>query len=101
MSMRTSSIRGLLILNAALLILLGIVTFAPRAEAQSRARGEYIVIGGEVPGVDGGAAYIVDTINQEMMVVAFTQTSKRLQGVGYRNLAADAASLARGQQPNR
>lgn len=96
-----TSIRGLLLLNAALLAVLAAVTFAPSADAQQRARGDFTMVGGEVPGVDGAAVYIVDTVNQEMMVVAFSQSNKRLQGVGYRNLAQDAASLGGGRQPSR
>ena len=98
---QTTSLRSLVLLNAALLAVLAVVTFAPSADAQQRARGEYSRVAGPVPGVDGSAVYIVDTINQEMMVVAFTQSNKRLEGVGYRNLAQDAASLVRGQQPSR
>ncbi len=96
-----TSLRGLVMLNAALLAILAAVTFAPSADAQNRARGDYTMVGGPIPGMDGSAVYIVDTINQEMMVVAFTQSNKRLEGVGYRNLSDDAATLGRGQQPSR
>lgn len=96
-----TSLSGLLMLNGALLAVLAVVTFAPSADAQQRARGDFTMVGGNVPGVDGSAVYIVDTVNQEMMVVAFTQSDRRLTGVGYRNLATDAASLLRGQQPSR
>lgn len=96
-----ASFRGLVLLNAALLVVLGVVTFAPSADAQQRPRGDYMMVGGEVPGIDGAAVYIVDTINQEMMIVAYTQSSKSLEGVGYRHLGADAQRRGRGNQSNR
>jgi hypothetical protein len=37
----------------------------------------------------------VDTINQEMTVVTLNPNTKRLDGIGYRNLAADAADISR------
>lgn len=96
-----TSLRGLLLLNAAMLAVLAVVTFAPNADAQNRARGDYTMVSGPVPAMSGSAVYIVDTINQEMMVIAFSQSSKRLEGIGYRNLAQDADSLGRGQQQSR
>jgi hypothetical protein len=100
-SSKAPTFRSLLVLNVALLVILGIVTFAPSAEAQQRPRGDYTMVGGQVPGMDGAAVYIVDVINQEMMVVAYTQSTKKLEGVGYQNLGLDAARMGRGQQPNR
>lgn len=97
-----SSMGGLLLLNAALLAVLAAVTFAPSVDAQqARPRGDYTMVAGPVPGMDGSAVYIVDSINQEMMVVAFSQGEQRLEGVSYRHLGRDAATLVRGQQPSR
>lgn len=91
------TMRGLLILNLALLVVLGAVTFGARAHGQNRVRGEYTMVAGGVNGSDADAVYIVDTINQEMFAVIYDNSTKALQGVGYRNLGADAATYTRGQ----
>jgi len=87
-----SSLRGLLVLNVLLLALLAGVTFAPTAEAQNRARGDFTMVAGGVRGAQSAAVYIVDGVNQEMMAVNYNHNTKRLEGIGYRNLAYDAAS---------
>jgi hypothetical protein len=84
-------------LNAALLAVLGIVAFGSAAGAQARGRGEYTMVAGGVPGTDSAALYIVDVANQEMIIMTYNQQTKVLDGVGYRNLAADAANAARGR----
>lgn len=88
---------GLLAVNGALLLALAAVTFSPVAEAQSLARGEYTMVAGSVNGSQSGVVYIVDVVNQEMIAITFEHSQKELLGIGYRNLRADVASLARGQ----
>ena len=44
---------ALLALNVALLLALGVVLWAPRATAQSRPRGDYLMVSGEVNGASG------------------------------------------------
>lgn len=93
--------RGLLVLNAALLVLLAVVTFAPMADAQQgRAVGDYTMVAGGVNGSLGSVVYIVDAINQEMIAVTFDPSTRRLEGVGYRNLAVDANEWLRGRARN-
>jgi len=89
--------RALLALNAALLILLAVVTFAPAVSAQARSRGEYTMAVGGVNGLQSSALYIVDTVNQELIVLGYNPSTKRLDGIGYRNLAADSAEWLRGR----
>ena len=89
---RVSTFRSLLVLNTLLLALLAAVTFGPSANAQSRARGQYTMVAGGVNGSTSSAVYIIDVINQEMMAVAYNQNTKRLDGLGYRNLALDATT---------
>ena len=91
------SMRGLLLLNMVLLLVLGAVTFGARVHAQSRARGEYTMVAGGVMGTDADAVYIVDVTNQEMFAVMFDSNNKLLQGLGFRNLAADAATYTHTQ----
>jgi len=88
-------------LNAVLLLVLAAVTFGPMAGAQARARGEYLMVGGRVPGSNSSAIYVVDTTNQEMLVVNYNQNSKQLGGIGYRNLAADAANVTQTNRQRR
>jgi hypothetical protein len=86
---------GLLAVNGALLLALGAVTFGPTGTAQVRVRGDYTMVAGGVQGANANAVYVVDTVNQEMIVVSYEPSLKELVGVGYRNLTTDAASLAR------
>ena len=96
--MRSSTnIRALVALNAALLILLGVVTFAPAVAAQQKARGEYAMVAGGVTGVTGSVVWIADTINQELIAVTYDHNTKQLDGLGYRNLATDSADWMRGR----
>ena len=93
---RRSRLAGLLAVNGALLLVLGGVTFMPRAEAQPRARGTYTMVDGRANGAAGGVVYIVDTTNEELVAVTWDPNQKVLSGIGYRNLAADAGGLGRG-----
>lgn len=91
-------LRALLALNAALLGLLAVVTFAPGADAQeTRGRGEYTMVAGGVNGALGSAVYIADVVNQELIAVTYNPSSRRLEGLGYRNLATDATEWLRGR----
>lgn len=92
-----SNLRALVGLNIALLIVLGAVTFGAAVNAQARGRGEYTMVAGGVPGADADAIYITDVANQEMIVMVFNHQTKTLDGVAYRNLAADTASVIRGR----
>ena len=92
-----SSLRALLALNAALLMLLAVVAFAPAVGAQARARGEYTMVAGGVNGLESSALYIVDAVNQELIVLGYNASTKRLDGIGYRNVAADSADWMRGR----
>lgn len=89
---RLTSMRGLLLMNAALLLVLGAVTFGSSAEAQQRATGEFTMVSGGAPGSEGDVVYVVDTVNEELIAVRYDTTTKRIIGVGYRNLVADAAT---------
>jgi hypothetical protein len=90
---------GLLAVNAALLLMLGFVTFNPTAEAQGRVRGEYLMVGGKAAGLNAAAVWVVDTVNQELIVVTYDPNAKKVEGVGYRNLAADAQSVLMSGRP--
>ncbi len=90
-----SRLGGLIALNAALLAVLAVVTFAPGANAQHRSRGKYAMVTGGVTGSLSSVVYIVDTANQELIALSFDPSAKRLKGVGYRNIESDAGDVTR------
>jgi len=100
-----TNLRGLWALNIALLAVLAAVTLGgslqARAQAQARGRGDYTMVAGGVNGSEVAAVYIADVANQEIIAMVYNQQTKVLDGLGYRNLAADAASVQRGRtRPN-
>lgn len=96
---RSSGMRGLILLNVVLLILLGAVTFGSQAIAQTRVRGDYVMVGGGANGANSGVVYVVDTVNNQMIAVTYDNTTKALAGVGARNLSRDGAQVAQGGRP--
>ena len=83
--------RGLLILNGALLAVLVAVVLSPIASAQrgGRARGEYTMVSGRIIGGNANAVYIIDASNQELIAVRWNESTKSLDGLGYRDLSSD------------
>lgn len=88
-----SRIRGLIVLNGLLLAALAAVTFGSSVHAQNRNRGEYTMVSGGANGALGAATYVVDVQNQEMIAITLNPQTKLVEGIGYRNLNADAASV--------
>lgn len=93
--------RGLLALNGLLILVLLVVTFAPVARAQQgqqgqqRPRGDYMMVAGRALGFTEAAIWVVDTSNQELMVLRYDRSNKQLRFLGYRNLANDARQAER------
>ena len=85
--------RGLLILNGALLAILAAVTFGNPADAQMRPRGEYTMVAGQANGAQGGVVFLVDSVNEELVAITYDTNARNIAGIGYRNLAIDAANL--------
>ena len=48
------------------------------------------MVSGRIIGGNANAVYIVDSSNQEMIAVRWNESSKSLDGLGYRDLSADA-----------
>ncbi len=96
-----SNLRSLLAINAALLGLLALVSLAPAVGAQGRGRGDYTMVGGGANGANSAIVYIIDAANQEMIAATFNVNTRVLDGVGYRNLAQDAAQVLRSQTQGR
>lgn len=85
-------IRGLVALNGALLVVLAAVSLPGAAEAQpgNRKRGEYTMVGGAIQGGSSNAIVVVDAANQEMIALRWNESSRTLEGLDYRDLAADS-----------
>jgi hypothetical protein len=91
------TLRALLAVNAVLLVLLATVTLGPAVNAQARSRGSYTMVAGGVRNSQSSVVYIVDAVNQELAVVTYNGTTRTLDGINYRNLAADAADVGSGR----
>ena len=88
-------VRVLAGVNAALLLALAAVALAPKATAQdgdiNRAAGEYMLVGGEINSGNSNAVYVIDTANQEMVVLRWDAGRRNLEGIGFRSLNDDTA----------
>lgn len=93
--MSRRSLRPLVFLNAGLVVALAAVTFMPSAVAQLRPRSTYTMVGGTVNGIVQGVVYITDETTNEVVAVSWYENQKRLVGLGYRNMTADAVQAAR------
>ena len=104
LSSRLRAPRGLIALNLALLCGLGLVSIAPGALAQSgnsstgsramkpRVPGEYSVVGGATIGGVSSVLYVLDTANGELIALSWNDSTKSVDGIGYRDLSIDAKS---------
>lgn len=86
---------GLILLNAALLVGLAAVQFAPRSQAQSRSRNTYTMVAGNIRGQVNPVIYIVNEDTAELVAVSWDDQAKTLTGMGYRNLVLDAGESGR------
>ena len=78
---------ALIVLNVILLAVLAFVSLGPSAGAQSgRSRGQYLMVGGKYVMNQAGVAYILDQSNQELISLSWNDSSKRLFGIGYKNI---------------
>jgi hypothetical protein len=83
---------GLVALNVAALATLAFVTWSPGAEAQrvNRPRGDYTMVPAHIQGMPEAAMFIVDSSNQEMLVLRYDRSAKTIKFIGFRDLAADS-----------
>ncbi|MDA1007646.1 MAG: hypothetical protein O2800_01390 [Planctomycetota bacterium] len=93
--MNSRTTRLLIILNTVLLAAIAFAAFTPNAVAQQRNRGQYIMLGGTAQGNSKGILYITDEMNLEVIAVQWDDNQRALNGLGYRNIAADAAASNR------
>ena len=74
---------------------LAAVTLMPSASAQLRPRSTYTMVGGSVNGIVQGVVYITDETTNEVVAISWYENTKRLVGLGYRNMTADAVQAAK------
>lgn len=94
---RRAGLGALLLVNAALLATLGALRFAPQAEAQSRPRGDYLMLAGEVAGAKPQVVWILDQVHEELVAVSWSRERNELLGLGFRSLASDTVVSTRGR----
>lgn len=86
--------RALIGVNLALLAaLLAVHLASSQGQAQDaahRARGSYLMIGGEIQGGNANAIYVLDTMNDEMIALRWDASRSRLDGLGYRDIRRDS-----------
>jgi len=81
--------------NLALAVGVAVAVWAVPArgvQPANRARGQYSMVAGEMRG--GGEAsgiYVIDSINEEIVVLRWNDSRKQLDGLDYRDLKHDAA----------
>lgn len=92
--MKNRATRPLVILNIALLALVITLGVARNAGANGsqpdRARGAYTMVSGAIQGGSNDVAYIIDTVNQELVAVDWNAAGSQIRVIGYRNLAVDS-----------
>jgi predicted ThiF/HesA family dinucleotide-utilizing enzyme len=89
--------RGLVVVNAVLVVALAGVAAVPSALAQraaARQRGDYTMVSGQILGSEEHGLYIVDAANQEMVCLQFDRSRQAMRFVGYRDLAADVRAAS-------
>ena len=90
--MRKKNLRVLVFVNVMLLLLLAVVSFAPKAaQAQfggARA-GEYMMVSGRTPGKTQNTIYVMDVNRGIMRARMYNISSKAMDVLGVRNIQAD------------
>ncbi len=95
------NLRALLAVNLVLLALLVVVTLGGSwagANDDVRPRGDFTMVAGPAQGTDSSIVYLVDVVNDELTAVTYNTSTKRIDGVAYRNLRRDVNTAVRGRQ---
>ena len=94
MRTRERTTRILIAANVAALGVLAVIELSAPAAAQAgRVRSTYTAASGRVPGTETHAVYVVDETTQEVAAIQWDPQAKQIRGLGFRNLAVDAATL--------
>lgn len=89
------SLAAVIALNAILLGGIALVGLGPESDAQATRRSTYTMVSGTVNGQVNSVLYVVDEGSLELVAISWDDQTKTFTGLGYRNLAADAADLGR------
>ncbi len=87
---------GLVALNGVLLAMLAFLLVRSPAGAQNeppRARGEYTMVAGKLNAGGPPGVYIVDSNNQELVVLRWDQTKQTMLALAYRNIGTDSKAV--------
>ncbi|MCL4197359.1 MAG: hypothetical protein KJZ69_07675 [Phycisphaerales bacterium] len=92
MHKKRNTLGGLIALNLALVVILGLVTFAPSVQASgaAAAAGDYMIVGGRINGATSNAVYILDQRTGALMCFLYDRSTKKLKGLSVRSVANDA-----------
>lgn len=90
--MRRRNITGLIVLNAVLLLVLGVLCLTPQpasAQLGGLRSGSYTMIAGRVSGQTTSSVYIVELNSGRMVAVQYDDSRKIINVQGTRDIAAD------------
>ena len=82
---------GVLGLNVALAVALAAISLPRLSTATTSWRSHYTLTAGALPDHKGSVVWLVDTVEQEMLVLGFDAKEGRVVRLDHRNLASDAA----------
>ena len=91
--LRQNKAAGLIALNAVLLVILALVTWAPRVQAggsqpPGNVVGDYIMVGGDVNAATN-AIFVLDQRSGFLLSFIYEQSAKGLRGLDGRSVADD------------
>ncbi len=98
--MNRKTLGGLIVLNIALLVALGVLTVTPPAEAQFAGprAGDYVMLSTITPGRPNYETVIITDMNNSAMLGLYYEVSrKRFVPVAFRNIAEDATGARQGR----
>lgn len=90
--MNKKNLAGLVVLNAVLLVTLGVLCLTPRpasAQLGGIQGGDYIMIAGKPPGKTEGTLYVVDLNTAKMLAITYDQSKKGLFSLAKRDITED------------
>lgn len=99
---KSTSRNGVIALNVLLIAVLTAIVFVPTSDAQQAqpssytpptATPAYLAVPSVASGMSTGVVYIMNTVQREMVAVAWNQNRNKIMTLGYRNIAADAQSV--------
>ena len=88
-----SGIRGLVVLNIVLLLVLGTIIFAPQTIAQMGSRSTYALISSHINGMQTDVVFILDTTSSEMIAISYNPQTNSIERLGYRRLSSDGSRV--------